>query len=202
LETLPRRRTSLGCLWEVNWLAPDPLSKTPHCINRCKNRCNLQRTVSNDAGQTPWISIFFYFTSSPTSRHPHPSAPTDWASSQASACLAAPNRHHVANHRLGRQIAAFRGWPLGCEVGHPLPLASIRSRPSSTSLQLVNSPGRPMRTAALDRNLLSRRRNGFRLGHLRRKFPHGEATTLASTAFIVVLAIMATTRDDNRLPLA
>jgi hypothetical protein len=68
----------------------------------------------------------------------------------------------VANHRCVKQ----RNSGAGCcsaALGTRLHCAAVRSRPSSTSLQLVNSPVRPMRTAALDRNLLSRRRNGFRL---------------------------------------
>jgi len=180
LKPLPRRRTSLGCLREVIgvWAHARPTPtycKTPHCINRCE-------PAAHQCVQLGWTTAMdlhlFNVSSSPTSHPPHPPPPPGQFMSFA--CLAAPDRHHVANHRLISGItglaAADRRWL----VGHPPPLRCFRSRPSTTSLQLVNSPGRPMQTAALDRNLLSRQAQRIPVGDISAvNFPHGEANRSA-----------------------
>lgn len=126
----------------------------------------------------------------PTSHPPHPPPPTG-----------PPIAVHVASRRhsgIPGLAAAVRRWApaatalAACDRGHPF----------STSLQLVDSPSRPIPTGALPlwtaisyRNaqwVPVRNISALNFPMAKRKRP----------AFIAAPATMATARDDNRLSLA
>lgn len=170
-----RRMLVEGC-WSFG-LAPHHQRALHQPLQACSAVSNDARTDKRRRGIQAWSS-FPTIPNLPSSHHPHPPPPTGpvqklppaWRPPIAIMLpIAGPS-----NSGIPGLAAAVQRW------APPLPLRSIRSWPSSTSLQLADSPGRPTPTGALPLwTAISYRKGamGSSWRHLRPKFPQAEGET-------------------------
>lgn len=155
-----RRMLVEGC-WSFG-LAPHHQRALHQPLQACSAVSNDARTDKRRRGIQAWSS---FQPSQPPILPSSTPAATDRSSSKASACLAAPSCHHVANRRPVKQRDSGAG-RCGATLGTPVAAAlhsivAVLHQPSIGRQPRQAHADRS--SAALDRNLLSQGRNGFRL---------------------------------------